>query len=351
MTAPKPEPTLVTTVSLLVIASVAAAAALWYTRPVMVPFVLAVFIAYLVSPIVDFLRVKCRFPKAGAVAVTILVATVLFTLLAMLVITSTRGLLANVPLYQQRVIALAQRVTAFGERAGLDIGRDAIVDGIRQFPVLELLQSWAGTAVGVVTTGVLVLIFVVYLLIGRHPQQLRRGIYAEIDSRVRNYIVIKFITSATTGVLTGVILALFGLDLALMFGVMAFLLNFIPSIGSLIATLLPLPIALFQFESGGTVLLVILLPGLVQFTIGNFVEPLLMGEGLDLHPVVILLALLFWGTLWGVVGMLLAAPMTAILRIVFSRIALTHPLAEIMAGRLPKEGFITAETLVPTKVE
>jgi len=127
-----------------------------------------------------------------------------------------------------------------------------------------------------------------------------------------------------------------GVDLALVFGVMAFLLNFIPSVGSIIATLLPMPLALVQFDSWLPITLVLVLPGTVQFTIGNVVEPLVMGEGLDLHPVTVLLALVFWGLLWGVVGMLLAAPMTAVLRIVLGRLEITRPLAELLAGRLPR---------------
>jgi len=347
MTSSRVDQPALATVSLLVIAAVAGAAALWYTRPVMVPFVLAVFIAYLVSPLVDILRTRFRVPRQAAVALTLLVAALLLVLLAMLVVTSMAGLLSRFDLYQDRVIGLVQKATAFGDRFGLDLGQEALVEGIRGLPVLAWLQRGAGTAVGLVTSGVLVLIFVVYLLLGRHPNQLRSGIYAEIDNKVRGYLLIKFITSATTGILTGIILAFLRLDLALVFGVMAFLLNFIPSIGSVIATLLPLPIALIQFDSGLTIALVVLLPGAVQFTIGNVVEPLVMGEGLDLHPVVVLMALVFWGLLWGPVGMLLAAPMTAVLRIVFARIAFTRPVADLMAGRLPREGWVTAETLIP----
>jgi AI-2 transport protein TqsA len=81
--------------------------------------------------------------------------------------------------------------------------------------------------------------------------------------------------------------------------------------------------------------MIVVLPGVVQFTVGSVVEPLVMGEGLDLHPVAILMALVFWGLLWGIVGMLLAAPITAVLRIVLGRVELTRPVAELLAGRLP----------------
>ena len=135
--------------------------------------------------------------------------------------------------------------------------------------------------------------------------------------------------------LSGLILWAIGLEPALVFGVLAFLLNFIPSVGSIVATLLPLPLALLQFESSLAITACVVLPGIVQFSIGNVVEPRVMGEGLDLHPVTVLLALIFWGLVWGMTGMLLATPITAVLRIILDRISATRPVAELLAGRLP----------------
>lgn len=329
--------------SMMVLAGVAIAGALYYTRIVMVPFVLAIFISYLVSPVVDFLRVRWRIPKIAAVTIALLLAAGLFTLLGLLVSTSAQNLLQpeNLSVYDEQIDDFAARLFGILDNRDVDLGQDEWLqwlhdrDLIETLPLLDVLQQTADTAVQLVRNGVLVFIFLIYLLVGRNPNQFREGFYAQIDRKIRSYIVIKFITSATTGLLTGIILSLFGLDLAMVFGVMAFLLNFIPSIGSVIATLLPLPIALIQFDSGIAIVLVVLLPGTVQFVIGNIVEPLVMGEGLDLHPVTILLALVFWGLLWGVVGMLLAAPITAVLRIVLGRLELTRPVAELLAGRLP----------------
>ncbi len=330
------------TVSLMVLAAVAVAGALWYTRPVMVPFVLAIFISYLVSPIVDFLRVRWRVPRIGAVALALLVVMVLLGLLALLITTSTKGLIDNIELYRERIIALAERAFAILDRFEIDLGQRDIIQTLRQLPLVSWAGRAAGTAFGLVTNAALVLIFVIYLLMGRHPNQLRTGLYAEIDTKVRSYIVIKFVLSATTGLLVGIILAMFGLELSLVFGMMAFLLNFIPSVGSIIATLLPLPVALIQFDNPMMIAAVILVPGAVQVTIGNFIEPMVMGEGLDLHPVTIIMGLIFWGLLWGVVGMLLAAPIMAVLRIVFARLEITRPVAELLAGRLTR-GFPTGE--------
>jgi AI-2 transport protein TqsA len=184
---------------------------------------------------------------------------------------------------------------------------------------------------------VLTFIFVAFLLAGRSSKVIRSGIYAEIDSKIRRYLGTKLVISAITGLLVWIILTLFGLHMAPLFGILAFLLNFIPSIGSIIATMLPVPIALAQFDSPLVIVGVIALPGAVQMTIGNVIEPKLMGEGLELHPATILLALAFWGLLWGPIGMLLAVPITASGRIVLMRFETTRPFGELLAGRLPDD--------------
>ena len=123
--------------------------------------------------------------------------------------------------------------------------------------------------------------------------------------------------------------------MAPLFGLLAFLLNFIPSIGSIISTLLPIPIAVTQFSDPAHVVAAVVLPGIVHLTIGNIIEPRLMGRGLELHPVTVLLSLAFWGLLWGVMGMVLAVPIVAVLKIVLSRLDTTRPLGQLLAGKLP----------------
>ena len=128
-----------------------------------------------------------------------------------------------------------------------------------------------------------------------------------------------------------------GVDLAMVFGLFAFLLNFIPSIGSIIATLLPVPVVLMSPSlSMPAAIMAIAIPGVIQFSVGNVIEPKIMGDELDLHPVTILLTLIVWGMLWGIAGMLLATPITAVMKILFSKNELTAPIADIMAGRLDR---------------
>ena len=119
----------------------------------------------------------------------------------------------------------------------------------------------------------------------------------------------------------------------MVFGLFAFLLNFVPSVGSIISTVLPLPIVLVGDYSVAIQILAIALPGAIQFIIGNVIEPRMLGDSMDLHPVTILLSLIFWGMIWGVVGTLLATPITAVVRILLEKGELTRPVAELMAGR------------------
>jgi AI-2 transport protein TqsA len=120
-----------------------------------------------------------------------------------------------------------------------------------------------------------------------------------------------------------------------MFASLCFFLCFIPTLGSIVSTLLPLPVALVQYHEAWPIWAALLFPTLIQALIGNILEPKFLGRGLDLHPVTILLSLMFWGLIWGVAGMFLAVPITAVLKIVLDKNPLTHHFSEVLAGRSP----------------
>ena len=134
--------------------------------------------------------------------------------------------------------------------------------------------------------------------------------------------------------MTGIIYWFLGLELALLFGTVTFLLNIIPTLGSMIAVLLPLPVAFLQFDAPIMIVLIIILPTIVHIMIGNIFEPKFFGKTFNLHPVTIIIALLFWGMIWGITGMLLAAPLTAIIRILFEQSDTTKPIALLLSGKL-----------------
>ena len=436
--------------ALLVLAFVAFSFGLSYARAVLVPFTLALFLNYLVAPIVDFQMIRLKFSRFFAVTLTLLMVVLVLALLTSVVlsviqnvteVTHNRVFMGKLQQAVQRPVdwtfdvleqmGIVDEDPNSGEESipdpeatppidpaldssepeptpagpmeepepepapvptepesseppSEDEGLEAVADEL--FPteeadseeadstdeetsaetglvvpqkspknsVLQLTRlllkqfdlaiagwgaSWAGgTLLNMLSGTVLTSIFVGFLLAGRDPYKISKGIYAEIDQNVRRYIATKFFISAVTGFLVWALLSMMGLQFASMFGLFAFFLNFIPSIGSIIATLLPIPIAMVQFgDSFWMVVLVIMLPGAVQMVLGNVIEPMIMGEGLQLHPATILLALAFFGMLWGPVGMLLAAPITASVRIVLMRFKTTEPIGRLMAGVLPEE--------------
>jgi predicted PurR-regulated permease PerM len=154
-----------------------------------------------------------------------------------------------------------------------------------------------------------------------------------INTQLQSYIIIKTIISLATGIVFTIILLSFGIDFAIMWGVLAFILNFIPNIGSLIATFFPIVISLVQFGLSFRTIMMASLLVIAQNIIGNFIEPNYLGRRLDLSPVFVLFSLIFWGWIWGITGMFLAVPIAALLKIFANNISSLKPLAILMGNR------------------
>jgi predicted PurR-regulated permease PerM len=153
----------------------------------------------------------------------------------------------------------------------------------------------------------------------------------KIDSQIQRYIAIKTLVSFFTGVFAGIVLLIWGLDFAIVFAFLTFILNYIPNIGSFIATVFPVVIAIFQFDTIWPAVWICIILILIQQVMGTITEPRLMGKGLGLSPLVVLFSLFFWGWLWGIPGMILATPMTAIVKIVCSNIPELGVVAALMS--------------------
>ena len=323
------------TVSLMILAAVAVAASLAYTRAVMVPFVLAIFIATVVSPVVDFLQVRWRISRTIAILAALTIVVVILAIFGLLSVVAIQTMVETAGEYSESFVELAKKpLDKLKEwKVPIDEGKIAAEMG-SQLPAL--VTRAVGTATGLFSTGFLIVIFVVFLLAGRSKRTAESGIYAEIESTIRRYIATKIAISSVTGILVWIILASFGLRMAPLFAMLAFVLNFIPSIGSVVATVLPIPVAVAQFTGFWSIFGVVALPGAVQMIIGNVIDPKLMGQELKLHPVTILMSLAFWGLLWGPVGMVMAVPITASIRIVLMQFETTKPIANLFAGKLPE---------------
>jgi AI-2 transport protein TqsA len=342
-------------------ATVALGVALIFARPVLIPFVLALFIGIMVSPIFDYLVIKLKFPGILSALVTMCVCIIILSGLFLVVINAVEAVISTVgqsgqtasqieedntpdrnfdSVVEQYTKSFSDFVNKTSERLkkwNINVDVPALTSDLQK-SIPNLAKGMFGKFFNFVTSALLVIIFVLFIIVGRNPRQKKPQVYHEIETEIRRYLLIKTVLSLATGLFVWLTLGLLGLHLAGIFGMLAFLLNFIPSIGSIIATFLPLPIAVAQFDKTWLIVLAILLPGAVQITIGNIIEPKLMGARMKLHPATVLLALSFWGLLWGGVGMVLAVPITAVMRIILSRFETLKPVALLLSGKLPQFG-------------
>jgi AI-2 transport protein TqsA len=324
------------TVCLMILTVIAGGGALYWLRPVLIPFILALFFSVALSPVVEFQKGKLHFPTALAVLSTLAMLFLALTLVAGVVSSSVGQITANAAAYQDQI---TQTLNLLEESLPLErMGFETADEGFDLLSMAssktagELLIGTTNAILDVLSQGIVVMIFTAFLLFGgavsMGSQDPMRG---EIQARVKRYLLSQTAISAATGSLVWLILRLLDVDLAAVFGLFAFLLNFIPSIGSIIATLLPVPVVLVSPQLSTTAaILAIALPGALQFMIGNFIAPKVVGDALDLHPVSVLLALMFWGALWGIVGMLLAVPITAVLKILVDRFDVTAPVSQFL---------------------
>jgi AI-2 transport protein TqsA len=334
--------------SLMIIAAVALAAGLIYTKVVLVPFVLAVFLTTVVSPIVDFQVLRCKIPQTPALVLALVLIVIFLCVFCIFLIGAADAIVTTAGDYaksfKDEALEYAKSLKDSADKISWlkewtdNIKFDKII-GVAEQQLPGAVTQVAGTGTALITNlianGFLITFFVIFLLAGRNSHHKSSGLIKDIEVAVRRYIITKFVVSAATGVLVWLILSAFKLPMALVFGLLTFLLNFIPNIGSIIATFLPLPLAMAQPFSIWQIIGVVAIPGALQMAVGNLLEPRLLGRGLELHPVTILMALAFWGLMWGYMGMVLAVPITAIIRVVLIRFETTRAIGDLLAGKLP----------------
>ncbi|MEO1616044.1 MAG: AI-2E family transporter [Planctomycetota bacterium] len=365
----------VQSICLVVITVILGTFSIYWLRPVLVPLVVALFVVSGVTPMLKWLENRLGVNRLVASGLSFVLGLLLMTVFAAAIWGSVKELRGTANDYLKRVEdivdtlerkseSIGSSITALGKRSpakdstemppidaeteteqtadpGLE-GEAAVpetdpsklIDAFLRNAITEISQVF----LSLVSNCVVVLIYVFFLLIGTSTLGDSSAMAREIDDQIRSYLSLKTVISIFTGGAFGLTLYLFGVPMALTFGVLAFLLNFIPNVGPLVASLLPVPLILLD-PSGNILWMVgvITATGLIQVASGNLVEPKMMGDSSNLHPVTILVALMFWGMMWGIVGMFLATPLTSVIRIFLHRVPWLRSVADLMSGRLPDE--------------
>ena len=319
--------------SLLILALVAVAFSLNFTKPIMIPFVMALLIRILIDPIIDFQIDNLRVHRIVAVLVSIVLIVFLFMTIIPYIVGSVVTFLQSADDYNTKVLLLIDFIINKLQEYEIQVDREVIRSTLSTLPFLDWASALLSNSANFISKFFLVAIMTLFLLLGKKSKNTSAE-WNEIIGQVKKYIFTKFITSTTTGVLAGLIYWFLGLELAFIFGTLTFILNFIPYFGSAIAILIPLPIAFLQFTDPTYVILVLFLPTIIHIIIGNILEPKIFGEAFGIHPVTIILSLIFWGMIWGIIGVLLAAPLTAIIKITFERFETTRQIARFLEGKI-----------------
>ncbi|HWP81706.1 MAG TPA: AI-2E family transporter [Bacteroidota bacterium] len=320
-------------------------------QSILLPFVISVFLSIIFGPLVVSLKSR-NVPMVISLGLVLLSMALVLLLFSLILYSSTESFLREFPKYERRLNLLVTGIFEKLANTATDIGFN--VEEIRWHEALQLssitsaITSGVGTLINIFSNITLILLFMMFMLAGsgelgakvksafpaRQANQFST-IISNIETQVRQYLVTKTLVSAGTGAMAFLILWITGVDFALVWGFLSFLLNFIPNIGSIFAIAMPVTVSFLQFDTMTRPILVLILLAVMQTLMGNVLEPKLMAFRLNMSPLVVLVSLIFWGWLWGVWGMILAVPIMATMKIVFENITALKPLAILMSSKPP----------------
>lgn len=314
-------------------------------RSLLLPFVIALIVWYMINSLAHaFQKIPIgpwRLPGFVAFTFALLAIFAASTVVLDIVTVNLAQLAQDAPTYQRRLEEIFDQFSShFDLNDPIEL-KDLLPDSV----VPRMVTAGASLVTALAGSASLVFIYVLFLVLEQStfdrkferlfatPERAQSAfaIRAEINRSIMHYFSIKTAVSVATGALTSLVLILIGLPYAALFGFIAFLLNYIPTIGSLIGVIFPSLLAVVYYDTLGPFFAIATGLGLIQFAIGNLVEPKLMGSNLNLSGLVIMLSLAFWGAIWGIVGMVLCVPLTVMIVIVCARFESSRPIAVLLS--------------------
>ncbi|MDD2907618.1 MAG: AI-2E family transporter [Candidatus Gracilibacteria bacterium] len=308
-----------------------------------IPFIIALLFSFAIIGLSNFYK-KLRIPSFLSFTFSLLTYIGVFWLIGKLFGTNIDELVKGLPLYQARILEIYSSVFDF---FGIDAPA-SFTEVLNEINLQYVFTLVIGGFTSIFSKTGIILFYVLfilleyryfknklYLMIVNNAQRVHIiETLEKIKADVKSYFVIKTIVSFLTAVFSYIIMIAFKLDFAIFWSMLVFILNFIPNIGSIIAVLFPSLLSLVQpgFTPYDSVFMISGLTG-IQVLMGNIIEPRFMGNRLNLSPLVIIISLGFWGTLWGVVGMLLSVPIMVIINIILGKIPVTRPIAILLSEK------------------
>jgi AI-2 transport protein TqsA len=308
---------------------------------IVVPFILSLFIAMSCSPLITWAS-KYKVPRPIAIVLVILLIVVFGFVLAGLVGQSMNEFSHNLPKYRAQLVDEFAWLIGQADKLNLKFDKQQLLSYLDPGMAMNMVSTLLSSLGGVLTNFLLILLIVVFMLF--EADSIPRKVHIALDDpdmkikhidkflvSVKNYLAIKTLVSLATGLIIGLWLYFLGLDHFMLWAMLAFLLNYIPNIGSIIAAIPAVLLAVVQLGTGSAGL-VALGYVLTNTIMGNIIEPRYMGRGLGLSTLVVFLSLIFWGWLLGTVGMLLSVPLTMIVKIALESNQNTRWIALLLAS-------------------
>jgi predicted PurR-regulated permease PerM len=337
------------TLPLTLIAVILAGAALHTLQSALLPFVVALFLSNIFRPLVRYLQ-RHHVPMPIAIFLVIVAVGAVFFAVGLVAVTSVQSLIEAIPHYEARwdnsilpalEHALRDAPTEIREQVQ-ELKWNTLVP---TSSAMSIVSSGAGSVVSLLSGLVLILLFMLFILASNgmflrkvnaaySEEQAKQltAIVEKVDRKVQKYLLTVSVLNLGGAIITTVILMAFGVDLALLWGLVFFLATFVPTIGSIVAIIIPICVAFLQFDSLTTPVLLTLVLISLQFIWGSGITPKLMGESLNLSPLLVLISLIFWGWVWGPWGMILSVPITSAIKIALENIEGMQTIALLMGA-------------------
>ena len=309
--------------------------------PIVIPFLLSIFIATVSAPAIFWLE-KLKFPKI--LAFLTVLSFVVFLLLGFgyILSSSVDSFLSNTPQYTAKIKEMIGSMQGLLDKFGITIAKNDLEAIFDPSGLLNFAGGFLKSFSDVLSKSFIIFLGVTFMLFETSSLRTKMYLLAKKDEskenpfeifsqKLNSYLAIKTVISLITGVLVTTGLTIIGVDFALLLGVIVFLLNYIPSIGSVIAAIPAVLVALVGLDMS-SVMWVIALYLAVNIVMGNVIEPKYMGKGLGLSVVVIFFSLIFWGWVLGSVGMFLAIPLSMTIKIAFESNPSTRPIAMLLSA-------------------
>jgi len=319
-------------------------------RGLLIPIVMSIFLWHLLNSIHSGVKkspyIGNRLPSWLSMILSLLIVVILMSILINIITNNVNEVIAASSRYQETLFTIFNNLDQrFHVKGYMDF--NGMINGLS---IQNIVVNIYGVFTAIMGSAVLITLYVIFLFVEQHyftqkmdvlfPQtehkKLIQNIISHITKDTQTYLGIKTVLSLITSISSWIIMKWVGLDFAEFWALLIFFLNYIPNIGAIVATAFPAALALLQFQSWWPFMEITIGIVTVQFIMGNFLEPRLLGKSLNLSPLVILIALALWGAIWGVLGMFLSVPITVMMMIIFAHFDTTRPIAILLS----QDGYI-----------